>query len=306
MSYLLYCIKGPFVGQEIPLMDVLIIGRDPSAVNLVIQDTAVSRAHVKLYLTQEGLMLEDLNSANGTFICADTGKMQAVTGTLLLSAGQRFSVGNNAQYIFEIRADGQQITEPSPTPLASESPRTRVVKPGPEPVKSGFNVDEDIFQTHTKIEITEDILATRTSRFLAYLIDEAIFLFILFLSFFLTGATVAVFQLIAMIFIGPIAIILNVAVTYVVFLAINFYFLNLTGQTIGKKVMKIYIADMNGRKAALPTIVGMRMVLMFLLTLIPFVGWIIGLANICFLFRQDRRMIHDLLANTVVLNCKNV
>ena len=323
MSYSLYCIKGPFTGQEIPIADVLIIGRDPSAVNLVIEDAAVSRAHVKLYPTQEGLVLEDLNSSNGTFLCLETGEMREVNGALVLHSGNRFSVGNNAQYIFELRSESSQQTAVSmpdapqtirardASPVA-QAPHADAFQPAVSPAvpqqkaRSAANcADEDIFQTTTKIEITEDILATRGSRFSAYIIDELIFLAIFMLSFYVTGSTVAIVQLILMIFVGPIAFILNVAAAYIIFLGVNCYFLNKTGQTIGKKVMRIYIADLNGRKAQLAPILGMRMALMFLLTMIPFVGWIIGLANICFIFKEDRRMLHDLLASTVVLQCKN-
>lgn len=299
MAYSLYCIKGPFLGQEIPLSDVLIIGRDPAAVNLVIQDPAVSRAHLKLYQTAEGLVLEDLHSANGTFLHTVTGEQQAVSGAVLLQAGNRFVVGNTSQYVFEIRSDSVPPVANAPS---FNEPHTMIAKS--PPMDDFFKVDNSIFQTHTKIEITEDILATRVSRLCAYLIDHIIFLAVLWMSIIITGGAFVIASLFLMIIFGPIAILGNIAISYALYLSINGYFLNTTGQTIGKKIMRIYIADLNGRKAALPTIVGMRMLMMFVLSLIPLIGWLIALANILFIFRQDRRMIHDLLAGTVVLKCK--
>ena len=314
MSYSLYCIKGPFVGQEIPLTDVLIIGRDPSSVNLVIQDAGVSRAHVKLYETQEGLVLEDLNSANGTFICLDSGETQTVKGAIVLNPGNRFSVGNNSQYIFELRSGNNQQTELSTPvepqtvrgtndiPLIRQAPAANAPVAAPNftpipdqrPQQALSATADDIFQTTTKVEITEDLLATRTSRFIANLIDSFILSITLMVAMGLGASTSSISGFIT-----------TVALAYLSFLFINGYFLSTRAQTVGKKLMQIYIADLNGRKAGFPTIIGMRMVVMSLLILIPFIGWIIGIANIFFIFRQDRRMIHDMLAGTVVLKCRN-
>jgi uncharacterized RDD family membrane protein YckC len=74
------------------------------------------------------------------------------------------------------------------------------------------------------------------------------------------------------------------------------------GQTLGKKMMKIRIVNFNGGgnpgfgKAAI-----MRGFLPALITQIPFFGLIFYVVDICFIFRADRRCIHDLMANTHVV-----
>ena len=58
---------GPLEGQRWTIKDTLVIGRDPSA-DLVITtpDKQVSRHHASLTLTEEGIVLKDLGSKNGT------------------------------------------------------------------------------------------------------------------------------------------------------------------------------------------------------------------------------------------------
>ncbi len=91
-----------------------------------------------------------------------------------------------------------------------------------------------------------------------------------------------------------------ITIGYLVYICFNAYFL-WTAQTVGKKLMGVRIARLDGRKASFGAIIFIRMLAFFILTLIPFVGWAIGVINYCFIFRSDRRMLHDLLAGTVVL-----
>ena len=78
--------------------------------------------------------------------------------------------------------------------------------------------------------------------------------------------------------------------------------ISLSGQTIGKKIVGIRIVRLDG---SLPGFVYgflMRSIVGYLPAAIPFLGLIYILVDWCFVFRQDRRCIHDLIAGTRVIN----
>lgn len=58
---------GPLNGQRWALGHSLLIGRDPKC-DIVVPDRQVSRQHARFSLTQAGVLLEDLNSKNGTHL----------------------------------------------------------------------------------------------------------------------------------------------------------------------------------------------------------------------------------------------
>lgn len=58
---------GPLNGQRWPIRSTVLIGRDPGC-DIVIPDRQVSRHHARLQVTEEGILLEDLGSKNGTFV----------------------------------------------------------------------------------------------------------------------------------------------------------------------------------------------------------------------------------------------
>jgi uncharacterized RDD family membrane protein YckC len=88
---------------------------------------------------------------------------------------------------------------------------------------------------------------------------------------------------------------------FAIFVAIHWTFLNATGQTIGKKVAKTRIVTMDGKKPGMGDLVGKRYAFMNLIGLIPLVGGIVSLVNILFIFRKDRRCLHDLIGGTQVV-----
>src|SRR5690554_4524606 len=57
---------GPLNGQRWQIDREMVFGRDESC-DIVIADRQVSRFHARLVPTQEGVLLEDLSSKNGTF-----------------------------------------------------------------------------------------------------------------------------------------------------------------------------------------------------------------------------------------------
>ena len=88
----------------------------------------------------------------------------------------------------------------------------------------------------------------------------------------------------------------------VVFVGINYKLLVSKGQTIGKKLVNIKIVDMNGEKPDFNDHLVKRYAVYFLPSQVPIIGGLFQLVNILFIFRGDKRCIHDLAGNTQVVN----
>ena len=72
------------------------------------------------------------------------------------------------------------------------------------------------------------------------------------------------------------------------------------GQTIGKKIIGIKIINaFNLGKVKLINIIFIRWIFFEILSVLPF-GTIIVLADVVFIFRKDRRCLHNMLSGTVV------
>ena len=89
----------------------------------------------------------------------------------------------------------------------------------------------------------------------------------------------------------------------VIFMVINGYLLVTKGQTLGKLVLGIRIVDAGSNGAATAVkILGLRYVLVMLVGAIPIIGGLLGLIDFLFIFREDRRCVHDLIAGTKVVS----
>ena len=128
------------------------------------------------------------------------------------------------------------------------------------------------------------LLAGRAPRLAAKLIDAAVYIvgIIIVVIFFLINDTLGVLSILSL---------LAVPIAQVVLLSKD-------GQTIGKKALDIRIVmvatSQNG--GFIPN-VALRAWLIALMGFIPF----FGLVDILFIFREDRRCIHDLIAGTQVI-----
>jgi uncharacterized RDD family membrane protein YckC len=80
------------------------------------------------------------------------------------------------------------------------------------------------------------------------------------------------------------------------------YRVSTTGQTLGKKWLDIRIVKRDGSPVTFSSAVLLRSFVPSLLGAIPYVGWIFGLLNILFIFRDDRRCLHDHIADTRVVD----
>jgi uncharacterized RDD family membrane protein YckC len=89
----------------------------------------------------------------------------------------------------------------------------------------------------------------------------------------------------------------------VVFFIVNGYLLAKHGQTVGKKLVGtriVRVAD----ESLLPLghVFGLRYLPLSVITQVPIAGNIFALVDCLFIFRKDKRCIHDLIAGTKVIN----
>jgi uncharacterized RDD family membrane protein YckC len=81
----------------------------------------------------------------------------------------------------------------------------------------------------------------------------------------------------------------------------NLLWLHRYGQTIAKRILRIRIVRSSGEPVGMGRLLGIRVLLMWVLESIPFLGPLFSLVNVCFIFRDDRRCLHDLMADTIVV-----
>jgi len=91
----------------------------------------------------------------------------------------------------------------------------------------------------------------------------------------------------------------------VFFVGINSYFWATRGQSLGKMALGIRIVQIDGPQATWGRIVGLRILPMQLLSWIPYIGGLISLVDVLFIFRANRRCIHDEIARTKVIRCRS-
>jgi len=94
---------------------------------------------------------------------------------------------------------------------------------------------------------------------------------------------------------------LSTAFGLLMFLMVHGYFLFKNGQTFGKWIFDIAIVKNDGAKISGTLIIIKRYLPIWLLSYIPIIGQLIGVINILFIFRKDRRCIHDIIAGTKVV-----
>ncbi len=88
---------------------------------------------------------------------------------------------------------------------------------------------------------------------------------------------------------------------FIALLVINLILIARQGQSLGKKWVKIRVVRTDGSPASLGRQIGLRYIVNAIPGQVPLVGIVYVLVDILFIFRDDRRCIHDLIADTKVV-----
>ena len=149
-----------------------------------------------------------------------------------------------------------------------------------------------------KIEEIEHLLASRYDRFAGAFLDGLILSLIvipilLALGIFQKGMNEEPLELWMQI--------VQLALGWIAFFGLNSYLLVTRGQTVGKTIVKTKIINKNEETPDGVSIIGKRYVLPWIISYLPIVGQVFGLVNALFIFRKDRRCLHDHLAGTYVI-----
>lgn len=115
-SYHLVMRVGPSPGKIYELTEEeVVLGRDIGN-EIVINDAEISRRHTRLSMQEDGYVVEDLGSTNGTFVNGEK-----ISGSTVLQPGQTIRMGENITLSYEIAGfdpDATIASGPSKTPAA--------------------------------------------------------------------------------------------------------------------------------------------------------------------------------------------
>ncbi|SDQ86365.1 Uncharacterized membrane protein YckC, RDD family [Pseudoxanthomonas sp. CF385] len=146
--------------------------------------------------------------------------------------------------------------------------------------------------------------ADRALRLVAVLIDGVIALVLMVPLMFMGGFWEAAFEAGRSGGFGlmPLGTTLMWAVVgFVLFVLIQGYPLQMTGQTWGKKLLSLKIVDLQGNKPALADLLLKRYLPTHAIANLPCLGLIYVLVDSLMIFRADQRCLHDLIAGTRVV-----
>jgi len=94
---------------------------------------------------------------------------------------------------------------------------------------------------------------------------------------------------------------LSMLLGFAAFILLNGYLLHKNGQTIGKKLLGIRIVGVDGSSLPLGRLLALRYVPQWLVSALPYIGGLLCLVNVLFIFGEERRCIHDRIAGTKVV-----
>lgn len=142
-------------------------------------------------------------------------------------------------------------------------------------------------------------MAGRLERFLAVLIDSVLMIAISFpilyaIGYFDTSAE-------SDLWFGLVEEALIAVGFFVLFLLVQGGPLYCGGQTWGKRALGIRIVDANGRMPEFWRMVALRYLPFDAVSSIPVIGWLITVIDSPMIFREDRRCLHDMVADTRVV-----
>lgn len=187
------------------------------------------------------------------------------------------------------------MMQPPPLPESSRLPPPLPPASFPPPVPDYNPYSAPLAQVDQVSEHADLELADRGARLGAYLLDNLIVLGALFLIV-PVGAALERVNKSA----GLIAILL-MGVVFIGLLVVNLVMLHRHGQTLGKRIVGIRILRIDGSRCELWRIIVLRVIASGLLQAIPFIGWIFFLVDSLMIFGDERRCLHDIFADTMVV-----
>jgi len=154
--------------------------------------------------------------------------------------------------------------------------------------------------THTS---SDEALANRGTRLGAAIIDTIMLLIVFVPLMYFGGYLQAVREAGASGIQPPRGLVFMwTAIGFGLFVLVHGFPLNATGQTWGQRMLGIKITDLDSSKPPLARLLGLRFLPMQIVATIPLVGGVLALINVLFIFRNDRRCVHGLIAGTKVVN----
>lgn len=91
------------------------------------------------------------------------------------------------------------------------------------------------------------------------------------------------------------------AVGFAIWAFFTVKYVRANGQSFGKRALNIKVVRANGTPVSISRLVFLRNGLNSLFSVIPLIGFVYGLADALMIFRDDRRCLHDRLADTIVI-----
>ncbi|MBL8516411.1 MAG: RDD family protein [Betaproteobacteria bacterium] len=91
------------------------------------------------------------------------------------------------------------------------------------------------------------------------------------------------------------------AVAFAFYAAINWFPLQASGQTWGKKLLAIRIVRGDGSPVDAKRVLFIRYLPIQTVSMVPFIGTLVALVNAVMIFRESRKCLHDDIADTVVV-----
>jgi uncharacterized RDD family membrane protein YckC len=147
-------------------------------------------------------------------------------------------------------------------------------------------------------EPREQQLADRLMRLVAAIIDGLILMVVLIPVMFMGGYFT---QIMSGVQPGFGTQLLWALIGFGLFVLIQGMPLAASGQTWAKKWLKMKIVDLQGNKPPFPKLIAARYLSTQLISLIPIVGALYVLVDCLFIFGEERRCVHDLIAGTRVV-----
>lgn len=198
------------------------------------------------------------------------------------------------------------VNQPAPASIPVREAQVKGAHPG-EPVAPSVAPQikppqlASVNRHQTARDFVEAELASPGSRLAAQILDGLLYVIVL-LPAFIGGVSLLgghkddkSNELYASLVVGGVLL-------WLVLILIQGVFLCNKGQTLGKKMMGIRIVNSDDLgNPGFGRVFLLRYFANTLLTMIPWLGWIYSLIDLLFIFRGDRRCVHDLMAMTRVI-----